>query len=212
MAKPRYNNRKSKKSEGVKTRKKILHEAIRLFARHGYAGTSVQNIAEASGVGKSAVFWHFETKDKLLQKVLEKVVGDFIVQVVTAARSSEGFDQKSLLALAIDTDKKITTRDLAGSRAVFALMIESANFNNEAAPEFRNRWNLYRDFLRNVVATGQKKGVFRKDVDPEWAAIMIVGLLNGVFSQWFVDPDAIDLDESYKVIEKVVFDWLAPNE
>jgi len=208
MAKPGVNNKKSKKAEGIKTRKKILRQAIRLFSRHGYAGTSVQMIAEAAGVGKSAVFWHFETKDKLLQEVLKKIISDFIMQVVTAARSSKGFDEKSMLSLAIETDRKITTRDLSGSRAVFALMIESANFNNEAAPEFRNRWSLYRNFLTNVVATGQKKGIFKKDIDPEWAAIMIVGLLNGVFSQWFVDPDAIDLNESYDVIEKVVSDWL----
>lgn len=197
-----------KRAEGEKTRKKILREAIRLFAQHGYAGTSVQMIAEAAGIGKSAVFWHFATKEKLLQAVLEKIVRDFIVQVVTAARKSKSLEEKSLLALAIETDKKITLRDLPGSRAVFALMIESANFNNAAAPVFRNRWNLYRNFLSNVVATGQKKGFFRQDIDPEWAGIMIVGLLNGVFSQWFVDPEAVNLTESYRVIEETVMRWL----
>lgn len=206
MARNKVNH---KKAEGQKTRKKILREAIRLFARHGFAGTSVQMIARAAGIGKSAVFWHFETKDKLLQAVLEKIIRDFIVQVVTSSRETRSFDEKSLLALAVATDKKITLRDLAGSRAVFALMIESANFDNEAAPIFRNRWNLYRNFLSNVVATGQKKGLFRADVDPQWAGILIVGLLNGVFSQWFVDPDAVKLAESYSIIENTVMDWLA---
>jgi AcrR family transcriptional regulator len=207
MAKIRLNH---KRLEGRKTRKKILREAIRLFSRHGYAGTSVQMIAESSGIGKSAVFWHFETKEKLLQAVLEKIIRDFILQVARAARDNKSFDEKSLLSLAIQTDKKITLRDTAGSRAVFALMIESANFDNEAAPVFKNRWNLYRDFLSNVVATGRKKGIFRRDVDPEWAGILIVGLLNGVFSQWFVDPEAVDLSESYSNIEKMVLDWLIP--
>ena len=199
-----------KKAEGEKTRRKILRESIRLFARHGFAGTSVQMIARSAGIGKSAVFWHFETKEKLLQAVLEKIIRDFITQVVTSSRETRSFDEKSLLSLALETDKKITLRDLAGSRAVFALMIESANFNNEAAPVFRNRWNLYRSFLSNVVASGQKKGLFRRDVDAAWAGILIVGLLNGVFSQWFVDPQAVDLAESYHVIAAMVSEWLRP--
>lgn len=208
MARARYNH---KKVEGIKTRKKILREAIRLFATYGYAGTSVDMIARAAGLGKSGVFWHFPTKEKLLQAVLEKIIRDFIFQVVSAARGIQKFDDKSLLSLAIRTDERITLRDLAGSRAVFALMMESANFNNEAAPQFRNRWNLYRDFLSSVVQTGQKKGVFRRDVDPKWAGILIVGLLNGIFSQWFVDPPAIDLAAAYQIIEKVVLDFLDPR-
>lgn len=199
---------KNKKAEGRKTRKRILRESIRLFAKHGFAGTSVQMIAKASGVGKSAVFWHFETKEKLLQAVLEKIVGDFISQVLNATKSSRTYDEKSLLRFAIDTDRALTVRDLQGSRAVFALMIESANFNNQAVPAFRNRWNLYRNFLSSVVATGQKNGTFRKDVDPQWAGILVVGMLNGVFSQWFVDPEAVDLEKSYRVIEQTVLDWL----
>lgn len=200
----------SKKAEGEKTRRKILRESIRLFARQGYAGTSVQMIAQAAGIGKSGVFWHFETKEKLLQAVLEKIIRDFIREVVTAARSTKNFDEKNLLSLAIKTDEKITRRDLAGSRAVFALMIESANFDNAAAPQFRNRWKLYRNFLAGVVKNGQEKGTFRKDLDPQWAGIMMVGLLNGVFSQWFVDPEALDLEAAYPRIEKMIMDYLDP--
>jgi len=200
-----------KRQEGLKTRKKILREAIRLFARHGYAGTSVQMIARAAGIGKSAVFWHFATKDRLLQAVLEKIVADFINQVAAAARENKSFDEKSLLAFAIRTDRQLTLRDLAGSRAVFALMMESANFENETVPVFRNRWNLYRNFLSSTVAAGQKKGVFRADVDPDWAGIMIVGMLNGVFSQWFVDPKSVDLPASYQMIEGLVNDYLSPR-
>src|SRR3989304_5108563 len=99
-----------KKAEGEKTRKKILREAIRLFARHGFAGTSVQMIAKAAGIGKSAVFWHFETKERLLQAVLEKIIRDFITQVVSSSRETRSFDEKSLLALAVATDKKLTLR------------------------------------------------------------------------------------------------------
>jgi len=198
----------NKRAEGQRTRGKILGEAIRLFARHGYAGTSVQMIAEASGIGKSAVFWHYATKDKLLEAVLDKIIGDFITQVAESARKNKSLDEESLIRFAIRTDRSLTMRDLSGSRAVFALMIESANFDNPAAPVFRNRWKLYRDFLSSAVAAGQRKGVFRKDVDSKWAGILMVGLLNGVFSQWFVDPESVDLEESYVVIERMALDFL----
>ncbi|MBX3218519.1 MAG: TetR/AcrR family transcriptional regulator [Labilithrix sp.] len=59
-----------KKSEA--SRAQVLDAAIRVLAKQGIAGTSVQDIADAAGLSKGAVHYHFESKDELLERVLDR--------------------------------------------------------------------------------------------------------------------------------------------
>ncbi|HSO37027.1 MAG TPA: TetR/AcrR family transcriptional regulator [Labilithrix sp.] len=57
-----------KKSED--SRRQVLDAAIATLAERGLASTSIQDIADAAGLSKGAVHYHFESKDELLQHVL----------------------------------------------------------------------------------------------------------------------------------------------
>ncbi|HNP89224.1 MAG: HTH-type transcriptional regulator AcrR [Microgenomates group bacterium ADurb.Bin219] len=52
------------------TRKKILKTAGRLFSQRGYFGTSMEEVAKEVGVGKSALYYHFESKDALCKELM----------------------------------------------------------------------------------------------------------------------------------------------
>ena len=53
------------------TRTRLLETALELFTRHGVEGTSLQMIADALGVTKAAVYYHFKTKDEITEAVTE---------------------------------------------------------------------------------------------------------------------------------------------
>lgn len=57
--------------QAAQTRDEILHTARRLFAEHGYDGTSLQQIADNMGVTKANVYYYFHTKEALLQTLFE---------------------------------------------------------------------------------------------------------------------------------------------
>jgi AcrR family transcriptional regulator len=56
------------------TRTRLLDTALELFSKHGVEGTSLQMIADAMGVTKAAVYYHFRTKDEITEAVAEPVV------------------------------------------------------------------------------------------------------------------------------------------
>jgi TetR/AcrR family transcriptional regulator len=56
-------------------RKRARAAAVRLFARHGFEGTSVQAIADDLGVSKQALLYHFSSKEGLRKAAFEEMVG-----------------------------------------------------------------------------------------------------------------------------------------
>ena len=70
----------------VDTRQKLLDVAVGLISRHGFAGTSLQMIADEIGFTKAAIYYHFKTRDQLLIALMEPLLKQ-IRRVVETAES-----------------------------------------------------------------------------------------------------------------------------
>lgn len=55
------------------TKEKILEEALKLFARSGYIGTSMNDIASQLGVTKAALYKHYSSKQEILDSIVERM-------------------------------------------------------------------------------------------------------------------------------------------
>lgn len=64
------------RSNGVRTRERILEEALPLFAEHGFAGTSIRRVANAAGVNVATLAYHFQDKQGLYDTVVQKLHRD----------------------------------------------------------------------------------------------------------------------------------------
>ncbi|WP_431794441.1 TetR/AcrR family transcriptional regulator [Bacillus altitudinis] len=61
------------------TREKILRESIKLFAEHGFEGTSLSKIASILGFTKPALYAHFENKVALFEACLDTISDEQII-------------------------------------------------------------------------------------------------------------------------------------
>src|SRR5882724_9074046 len=79
--------------QGARSREALLDAAIELIADGGYTATGVDAIARRSGVVKSALYWHFGSKDGLLIAALERTarewVAEFEASVVVKAEPAQ---------------------------------------------------------------------------------------------------------------------------
>jgi len=66
--------RQENSAEGVDTRTRIQQVALELFTERGYEATSLREIAERLGVTKAALYYHFRTKDEIVQSIIDDQV------------------------------------------------------------------------------------------------------------------------------------------
>ncbi len=64
------------RSDGERTRERILDAALPLFAQHGYAGASIRAIAKEAGVNVATLAYHFDDKDGLYNTVVQRLHED----------------------------------------------------------------------------------------------------------------------------------------
>ena len=65
-------------------REQLLEVALEVFARAGYHGTSMNDVAEAAGVTKPVLYQHFESKRELYQALLDEVGARMLSAIGTA--------------------------------------------------------------------------------------------------------------------------------
>ena len=91
-------------------RARILNEAVVLFGEHGYAGTSLADIANAADISKAGLLHHFSSKDELFCKVLERRDREDALSILVESPAGEG----DTVEAPVDTVGNLDTLDVAG--------------------------------------------------------------------------------------------------
>jgi AcrR family transcriptional regulator len=159
----------------------IIEHAGRLFAERGFAGTSVQDIADASGMSRPALYYYFKSKEDLLASLVTEVTEGAAAQIRAVARDDDQNATERLRSIA---------RLLASWRAQqpgrFLLLVRSESVlpPDLARVNERAKRGTLRE-LTKLIEQGVAAGEFRM-VDPRSAALAVLGICNWV--AWWADP------------------------
>jgi TetR/AcrR family transcriptional repressor of nem operon len=150
------------------SREKILDVAEALFARRGYAGVGLRQVADQVGLGKSSLFHHFPSKRHLYGEVLERVlrrIGEAIDPVLAAANDPVLRLERTIGAL-VDALAEVPTT----ARLLLRALFEDEEFGSETPPELlgaeRTLARILGDFAR-LLEQGVEQGVFRRVSVPD---------------------------------------------
>jgi len=158
-------------------RQRILDHATRLFAVRGFNGTSVQAVAEAVGIRKPSLLYHFKSKDALRAGVLDQMLNhwkDEIPKVLAAASTG-----KDRFATGVGAIISFFTADPNRARLVVREMLDSPESVREMLDTHFRPWtSMIADYIR----TGQEAGSIREDVDPESWIVQVVTMCIGTIA------------------------------
>lgn len=155
------------------SRRKLLEAGRDAFARHGLLGARVDVIADAAGVNKQLIYYHFGDKEGLYKAVLEAAYADIRAR------------ERALDLAALDAEAAM--RALVGF--TFDYLVETPSFVALLSDENTHRGvhlsdsavlgelrSPFIDMIAETLARGAHAGVFRAGVDPAQFYMSLAGL------------------------------------
>jgi AcrR family transcriptional regulator len=189
----------------TETRQGLLAAAYRVFGEKGYAQATVDDVAAAAGVSKGAVYHHFASKEELFRALLADH-GHELDAMAAAAKDARSF---------ADLVRRVV-RVWIGHYRSDPLFVPLSLESRLAAT--REAWarEIVADFyaqLRGLIAglltVGQETGFVRSDLEPERAAALLFGVLDGVCLQAAIDPARVPLEDLEAALTELVERYLA---
>lgn len=174
-------------AKGDDRKLRILEVAERLLARNGWRNTSLAQIAKEAGVSPAGLLHHYESKEHLLNAVLDARdddddehadrTGDLVTEIFKVA---ERFDRAP---------------ELVGTFTV--LLVENIAPDAPLHDRLVKRQQAAVDIVAQLIRRGQDAGVYRSDFDPAIKAVEILAFTNGMETAWLLDP-SIPLVDVFK--------------
>ena len=176
-------NTEDKLSKSEKTREDILSAAARLFRHEGYYATTMRDIAEKTGIEAGSIYYHFGSKEMILNEVLDIGVRDLyrrISEIVLAAKDNpENFRKSFALLIETHLTYLLTDSDFtsANIRNYPMLSDETRAPHRELRAAYAQVWS---DFLRDAKASG----FLRKDISISAIRQFVLSAMNWTV-EWY---------------------------
>ncbi len=157
----------------LETGELILDAAEDLFARQGFAGTSIKQIGEAASVNSALLYYYYADKEALYHAVLRRSVQRLASTVGPAVMSATNPEE------AIQSFARAYSEALLQNPALPRLMLREL-LDHEAAhalPEVKQAMGGLILHFVELIRRAQQQGVFRSDVDPVKAVVSTLGQL-----------------------------------
>lgn len=160
--------------EQARRRHEIFHQVTHVFLKKGFHETSMQEIAQAAGLGKSTFYDYFKTKEELLVYFFEDQWGDLTAEARQIAVQNSRADVRLRQVM----EKYIESLQ-ANKNLFLKLFIESQRLKMESQKQIQEKKRAYQDLIRALIEEGLREGVFRK-VNSALAAQLLVSAISPV--------------------------------
>ncbi|KAA0281930.1 MAG: TetR/AcrR family transcriptional regulator [Chloroflexi bacterium] len=166
--------------EQEKRRHEIFHQVVNIFLKKGFQETSMREIAEAAGLGKSTLYDYFKTKEDILVYFFEDQLSDMTEEAQRIAMQNLPADKR--LRQVMET----YIENLQANKSLFLKMsFESQRLKAESQKQIQDKRHAYQDMVRALIDEGIREGVFRKVNSLLAARMLVSGMAPIVFGSRF---------------------------
>ncbi len=165
----------------ARLRQEIIKTAIRLFRKHGYEKTRIDDIVEVLEISQPTFFRYFPTKDAVLREVgrrgfsciTERLESELSSEATTAERLRRLFHEMA--------------QEVEADRPLWQAVVLSGAMDPVHSPDMRERKEAEIGLLQEILAEGQKQGDVTRDFPAAHLAEFMETLYHTLVRQWAVD-------------------------
>jgi AcrR family transcriptional regulator len=176
----------------ARLRRQIIDTSIKLFRKHGYENTRIDDIVHTLEISQPTFFRYFPSKDAVLREVGERgytcICERLRSELSSRARTSERL-RRLYLTMA---------REVEADRQLWQAVVLSGAMDPVRSSELRGHEEAAVSLLREILTQGQKRGEVTRTFPVVHLAEFMEGLYNTVVRQW-----AVDLTGPHRLTDRV---------
>jgi TetR/AcrR family fatty acid metabolism transcriptional regulator len=169
-------------------RRRILDAAVKVFARKGYFGAKVSEIARRADVADGTIYLYFRNKEDILVSLFDEVMSEHI---------ERGRRETLVLADAPARLRAIAVHHLrlfGGNRDLAVVFQVELRHSTRFLERFTSSWlQDYFALLADVIEQGKREGSLRADLQPKVATKAFFGALDEMVTSWILGRKDYDL-------------------
>jgi AcrR family transcriptional regulator len=178
----------------------VLSIAVGVFNERGYDGTSMEDLARALGVTKSAIYYHVPGKEQLLGRALDRAL-DGLSEMVADERAASG-PAIERLEWVVRQSVRILVDRLP--YVTLLLRVRGNSRTEQVALERRREFDA---FISRLVKEAAAEGSIRPDMDPALVTRLLFGTVNSI-ADWYQPSRGASSDDVADALLKMAFTGL----
>jgi AcrR family transcriptional regulator len=167
----------------------IAQAAMNLINTAGMNGLSIARVAKRVGLVPSAIYRHFESKDQVIDAVLDLIFDRLMDNVSKACRATN--DPFERLKLILTRHIRLILENHAIPRIIFSEEVYSGNIDRKA--KLNRKIGRYLAEISKIILQGQHENRLRKDVDPDTVSVMFLGIIQPAAILWHISDETFDV-------------------
>lgn len=182
------------KEEAQETRVRILDTAERVFLKKGVARTSLADVADAAGLTRGAIYWHFKNKADLFDAMMQRVSLPMEEMVARAGDENIEDPLAYVRCCALAVLERVTNDPQ--SKRVAEISRYKVEYADEMEPLRARHIECRTECLGRIergLRNAAKKGLLASSVNPRLAAVGLHALVDGLITNWVLDPEYVPL-------------------
>lgn len=183
------------KADALLTRRLLMESAIEQFALRGVSDTTLTDIADAAGVTRGAVYWHFNNKNELFNEIWREQIPfrDMIEHSLIQCEKDNPLEYMRELFVVSLIYIAVTPR----MRALMQILYHKCEFNKDmmSEREIRQRIGFRYDNVRHLLQACIRNGSISADTNVELMLMILHSFFSGVVKNWLMDPERFNLQQ-----------------
>jgi AcrR family transcriptional regulator len=180
--------RLTREQSRANTRERLLGAARRVFARSGFHGASVEEVASEAGFSTGALYSNFTGKEDLFLALMEREINEHAREIAEAVSARESMAERATggarqWMIMIEREPEV----LLLFMEFWAYGVRDA----QVRPKVAARFAQVRELLTKLIADGVREFDLELDIPAEQLAVVIDALADGIARQKLADPDAV---------------------
>lgn len=190
-------------SKAERTRQYIIERTAPIFNEKGYAGTSMNDLTDATGLTKGSIYGNFENKDEVALAVFDYNFGRVTAYLRERIMAQDNAVDRLLVYPRVYSDF-LKIPFLKAGCPLLNTSVEADDTHPALREKTSQALTFWKKSLENQVKRGIERKEIHKDTDPTEVAVILMSLIEGAVMQAKVHGRSTELRIAMRYLEKFI--------